>query len=223
MKRYLFVLVLVGLSGLFVTGRANPVDELLERIDSGASKKFKTELVKAGKDDADFFELSQQGKRVVVRGNTWVNVATGVNWYLKYYAGVHITWNNPKAKLPDVLPAVTQKERRETALKLRYDFNYCTFSYSMAFWDWERWQQEIDWMALHGVNMPLAIVGEECVWRNLLLRLGYSEEDVGRFIAGPAFLAWWEMNNLEGWGGPLPLSWYARQEKLQHQILGRMK
>ena len=220
MKRHLFVAVLVG---LFVTVRANPVDELLERIDSGASKKFKTELVKAGHAGTDFFELSQQGKRVVVRGNTWVNVATGVNWYLKYYAGVHITWNNPKAKLPDVLPAVDRKERHETALKLRYDFNYCTFSYSMAFWDWTRWEQEIDWMALHGVNMPLAIVGEECVWRNMLLRLGYSEEEVGRFIAGPAFLAWWEMNNLEGWGGPLPLSWYARQEKLQKQILVRMK
>ncbi len=78
-------------------------------------------------------------------------------------------------------------------------------------------------MVLHGVNLPLAIVGEECVWRNMLLRLGYSEEEVGAFIAGPAFLAWWEMNNLEGWGGPLPLSWYARQEQLQKQILKRLK
>ncbi len=75
----------------------------------------------------------------------------------------------------------------------------------MAFWDWNRWQKEIDWMALHGINMPLAAVGTECVWRNMLLKLGYSEEEVGKFIAGPAFLAWWEMNNLEGWGGPLPL------------------
>ena len=43
------------------------------------------------------------------------------------------------------------------------------------------------------------------------------------FIAGPAFLAWWEMNNLEGWGGPLPASWYAQQEVLQKKILKRMK
>ena len=93
----------------------------------------------------------------------------------------------------------------------------------MAFWDWARWEQEIDWMALHGVNLPLAIVGEECVWRNMLLKLGYTEEEIGKFIAGPAFLAWWEMNNLEGWGGPLPRSWYKRQEQLQRQILKRMK
>ena len=203
-----------------LTIAANPVDQMLERIDKGASKKFKTERIAS---DRDFFELDQSGRRVVVRGNSWVNIATGVNWYLKYYAGIHLSWNGMTATLPATLPPVTKKERHETDLKLRYDFNYCTFSYSMAFWDWERWQQEIDWMALHGINLPLAIVGEECVWRNMLLRLGYTEEEIGRFIAGPAFLAWWEMNNLEGWGGPLPRTWYDRQEKLQRRILTRMR
>ena len=217
MKRLLLVLFTIHYS-LFTI--SNPVDELLERIDKGASKKFKTELRKL---ERDFFELDQQGSKVVVRGNTWVNIASGINWYLKYHAGIHLTWNQMHAKLPAVLPPVTKKERYETDLTLRYAFNYCTFSYSMAFWDWKRWEQEIDWLALHGVNLPLAIVGEECVWRNMLIKLGYSEEEVGKFIAGPAFLAWWEMNNLEGWGGPLPLSWYQRQEKLQKQILKRMR
>ena len=203
-----------------MTMQANPVTDMLERIDNGASKKFKVELKKS---DKDFFELDQSGNRVVVRGNTWVNIATGVNWYLKYHAGIHLTWNNMKASLPPMLPRVDKRERHETDLTLRYDFNYCTFSYTMAFWDWKRWQTELDWMALHGVNLPLAIVGEECVWRNMLLKLGYTKEEVGQFIAGPAFLAWWEMNNLEGWGGPLPESWYTQQEQLQKQILRRMK
>lgn len=202
------------------TVMGTPVDNLLERIDKGASRKFKIELKQS---DRDFFELDQQGQRVVVRGNSWVNIASGINWYLKYYAGIHLSWNQMHATLPAVLPKVEKKEHHETDLTLRYDFNYCTFSYSMAFWDWKRWEEEIDWMALHGINLPLAIVGEECVWRNMLLKMGYTEEEVGRFVAGPAFLAWWEMNNLEGWGGPLPQSWYARQEQLQKQILKRMK
>ena len=199
---------------------ANPIDGLLERIDKGASHKFVIELKKG---DKDFFELDQKGKKVVVRGNTYVNIATGLNWYLKYYAGIHLTWNGMQAKLPDVLPPVEEKLRKETDLSLRYDFNYCTYSYSMAFWDWERWEKEIDWMALHGINLPLAAVGMECVWRNMLLKLGYSSDEVNRFIAGPAFLAWWAMNNLEGWGGPNPDSWYTQQEALQKKILKRMK
>ena len=202
-----------------VISSANPIDNLLERIDKGASKKFKTELIQS---PTDFFELSQEGNRIVIKGNTWVNIAVGLNWYLKYYAGIHLTWNNMNTHLPASLPRVTSPERHETNLKLRYDFNYCTFSYSMAFWDWKRWQTEIDWMALHGVNLPLAIVGEEVAWRNMLLKLGYTKEEIGKFIAGPAFLAWWEMNNLEGWGGPLPDSWYNQQEALQKKILKRM-
>ena len=227
--------LLLGLLCTITLGAyANPADDLLNRIDKGAAAKFKTILVKS---DKDFFEIDQAGNGknttaskpagknnpIIIRGNSWVNIAVGINWYLKHHAGIHITWNNMNQKLPNVLPAVKQKERHETDLKLRYDFNYCTFSYTMAFWDWNRWQKEIDWMALHGINMPLAAVGTECVWRNMLLKLGYSEEEVGKFIAGPAFLAWWEMNNLEGWGGPLPQNWYKQQETLQKKILARMK
>lgn len=231
--------VLVGLLCTVALGAfANPADDLLNRIDKGAAAKFKTVLVKS---DKDFFEIDQAKTRkgnstsaasksatgknnpIIIRGNSWVNIAVGINWYLKHHAGIHISWNNMNVKLPAVLPVVKQKERHETDLKLRYNFNYCTFSYTMAFWDWNRWQKEIDWMALHGINMPLAAVGTESVWRNMLLKLGYSEEEVGKFIAGPAFLAWWEMNNLEGWGGPLPLNWYKQQEALQKKILARMK
>ena len=64
----------------------------------------------------------------------------------------------------------------------RYYLNYCTYSYSMAFWDWERWEKEIDWMAMHGINMPLSITGMEVVWYNLLKRLGYTTEEVNEFL-----------------------------------------
>lgn len=199
---------------------ASPIQGLLERIDKGASRKFIVEQVKS---PADFFELDQKGDKVVIRGNNYVSIATGLNWYLKYHAGIQLSWNGMKAKLPDVLPAVTQKERHETDLKYRYDLNYCTYSYTMAFWDWKRWEQEIDWMALHGINLPLAIIGTDVVWRNVLMKLGYTQDEVNQFIAGPAFQGWWLMNNLEGWGGPNPDSWYTQREALQKQILKRMR
>ncbi|MBQ1909270.1 MAG: alpha-N-acetylglucosaminidase N-terminal domain-containing protein, partial [Bacteroidaceae bacterium] len=95
-----FLLLLFAWFALAV--QASPVSDLLERIDRGASKKFKLELLK--NDGREFFELDQQGAKVVVRGHNWIDVAVGVNWYLKYYCGIHITWNNPKAVLPAVLP-----------------------------------------------------------------------------------------------------------------------
>lgn len=221
MKTKQFLLILLAcLCFPFAQLWSNPVNGLLERIDSGASKKF---IIQVKKGQSDFFELDQKGDKVVIRGNNYVNIATGLNWYLKYYAGIHLSWNGMTAKLPESLPKVSTPVRKETNLPLRYDFNYCTYSYTMAFWDWERWEKEIDWMALHGINLPLAVVGQECVWKNMLEKLGYTKEEINKFIAGPAFLAWWAMNNLEGWGGPNPDSWYTQQEALQKKILKRMR
>ncbi len=221
MKTKQFLLILLAcLCFPFAQLWSNPVHDLLERIDPGASKKF---IIQVKKGSSDFFELDQKGDKVVIRGNNYVNIAIGLNWYLKYYAGIHLSWNGMTAELPESLPKVSTPVRKETNLSLRYDFNYCTYSYTMAFWDWERWEKEIDWMALHGINLPLAVVGQECLWKNMLEKLGYSKEEINKFIAGPAFLAWWAMNNLEGWGGPNPDSWYTQQEALQKKILKRMR
>ena len=199
---------------------ATPIDALLERIDKGASRKFVTETVKS---DHDFFEIGSRNGKVLVRGNNYVSIASGINWYLKYHVGVHLTWNSMHAKLPATLPLVKATERHDTDIKYRYYLNYCTHSYSMAFWDWKRWEQELDWMALHGINLCLDIVGTDVVWRNVLMKLGYTKAEANEFVAGPAFQAWWLMNNLEGWGGPNSDNWYSQREALQKQILKRMK
>ena len=96
-----------------VVKAASPIQGLLERIDKGASRKFVIEQVKS---PTDFFELDQKGDKVVIRGNNYVSIATGVNWYLKYYAGIQLSWNGMTAQLPAVLPAVPQKERHEMTL-----------------------------------------------------------------------------------------------------------
>ena len=199
---------------------ATPIEGLLERIDKGASRKILTETVRSNR---DFFEITSKNGKPLIRGNNYVSIASGINWYLKYSVGVHLTWNSMHASLPATLPLVQGVERHDTDIKHRYYLNYCTLSYSMAFWDWKRWEQELDWMALHGINLCLDIVGTDVVWRNVLLKLGYTKDEANQFIAGPAFQAWWLMNNLEGWGGPNSDNWYQQRERLQKQIMKRMK
>ena len=48
-------------------------------------------------------------------------------------------------------------------VQVRYYENVCTVSYSFVWWQWPRWQREIDWMAMNGINLPLAFKGQEIV------------------------------------------------------------
>jgi hypothetical protein len=48
--------------------------------------------------------------------------------------------------------------------RFRYHENVCTPGYTYAFWKWEQWEEHIDWMALNGINIPLAFTAQESVW-----------------------------------------------------------
>lgn len=241
MKKLLsLVLVLSAFAVSLTAQTTNPseVTALIERIGGeGAADRFVTVLDETlSTDGCDVFVITAQDGKPCVKGSCVLAITTGINWYLNHYAHVNLAWNNLNINLADIsLPIPVGEERHVSTADYRYYFNYCTFSYSMAFWTWERWQQEIDWMALHGINMPLQIVGLEVLWRNILKdeRIGYSDAEVAEFIAGPGFMAWFAMNNLEGWGGTVdapdvkmdgnPEWWYARQEQLCKNILARMR
>ena len=206
------------------------VSQMLDRIGGeGTANCFVTildETLSSEGGNGEVFSIFAQDGKPCIKGSTISAITTGVGWYLNHYAHINLAWNNLSIKdlATRTLPLPEQEEIRTCHADYRYYLNYCTFSYSMSVWTWERWQQEIDWMALHGINMPLQIVGLDVVWMRLLTEYyGYTEAEASAFIAGPCFQAWWGMNNLEGWGGPNPTWWYDRQAKLAKNITDRMR
>ena len=91
----------------------------------------------------------------------------------------------------------------------------------MVWWDFERWEREIDWMALNGLNLILAFTGQEYVWKKFYTNLGLTEAEINDYFSGPAFLAWQRMGNIHLYGGPLGDDWITNQYKLQKLILAR--
>ncbi|WP_218149142.1 alpha-N-acetylglucosaminidase [Chitinophaga sp. YR573] len=167
----------------------------------------------------DVFEIESKQGKIILRGNNGVSVASALYYYLTEYGHCQITWNGSNLKLPVKLPVVPQKIKKATPYEYRYYLNYCTFNYSMSWWDWDRWQKEIDWMALHGINMPLALTGEEYTWYEVYKNMGFTDKDLEDFFCGPAYFGWFWMGNLDGWGGPLPLSWMKSHKTLQEKIV----
>jgi len=206
--------------------RNNVVDKevvvgLLHRLLGAAyAEQFELEVIEQDQ-GRDVFEIENKGKRIVLRGSNGVSLASALHWYLKYSCHAHISWSGDQLSLPDQLPPVREAVRKITPYRHRYMYNFCTFNYTMTWWDWKRWEREIDWMALHGINMPLAATGQEAVWMETGRKLGLSDDEMLKHLTGPAYLAWHYMGNVDGMGGPLPTSWIEGQRELQLQILER--
>ncbi|MEM9235913.1 MAG: alpha-N-acetylglucosaminidase [Verrucomicrobiota bacterium] len=173
--------------------------------------------------DSDAFELESRDGKLIIRGNNGVAIASGLNWFLTKHCNSQVSMTYSTIDLPDPLPTLKEKVRVESPFDYRYFFNYCTYGYSMPWWGWERWEEMIDYMACMGVNMPLATIGQEAVWREVYRELGMSDEQLDEFFVGPAHLPWGWMGNIDGLGGPLPQDWIDQRAKLQVKVLERMR
>ena len=170
----------------------------------------------------DVFTLRQEGRKVVIGGNCAGSMAVGLNYYLKYYCHREVGWLVwDTFRMPRRLPKVETPVRIAARVPNRFFFNYCTYGYTMPWWNWAQWEHVIDWMALNGVNLPLAITGQESIWYRIWTEMGLSPEEVRAYFTGPAHLPWHRMQNIDRWGGPLPESWLDGQLELQKKIVAR--
>eukprot|EP00042_Codosiga_hollandica_P039358 m.329171 g.329171 ORF g.329171 m.329171 type:complete len:823 (+) comp55597_c0_seq2:203-2671(+) len=178
-----------------------------------------------------YFTISQQpcssaGRCVLLQGMDAVSLSSGFHWYLKYVANSSVSWLGDQLdqlRQAPSLPLPADTIRMQSQYAYRYYFNPVTFAYSTFAWDWPRWQREIDWMAMIGVNAPLAFVGQEYIEREVFLALGFSDSEIRNMFTGPAFLPWNRLGNLDTWQGPLPLDFIQNQHDLQIQILEQMR
>ena len=177
-----------------------------------------------------YFEISTIGSdplntTVTIKGNNRLSMASGLGYYLRYHALSQISWTGDSLKnIKDKkLPPLKEPIRKISKLQYSYYMNTCTHSYTASFWDWTRWEKEIDWMALNGINLPLAFTGLEYVTKRVFKEMGFTDEELKEWIAGPAFMAWYRMGNINGWGGPLPDEWIDYEHDLQLKILERMR
>ena len=173
-------------------------------------------------DTLDVFEIQTVGERLVVKGNNANSMAVGLNYYLKNYCDVTVSWfAYDPVQYPSQMPHVSEPVRVEARTQERFFLNYCTFGYTMPWWKWEDWERFIDWMALNGVTMPLANTGQEAIWQKVWLNHGLTDKQIREYFTGPAHLPWHRMNNIDSFDGPLPQDWIDSQVELQKKILER--
>ena len=123
-----------------------------------------------------------------IEGSSILSIISGLSYYLSAYWMVSISWNGNNihcllndAYLQSVINSTPHSLSIYASRAFEYSYykNPCTDSYSMAWWKWNRWQQEIDWMALNNINLLLLPTLNELIEYQLYsTRYNMTEEEL---------------------------------------------
>ncbi|MBN2651252.1 MAG: alpha-N-acetylglucosaminidase C-terminal domain-containing protein [Spirochaetales bacterium] len=219
MKKFCISIVLMMFSLVsFANGFA--ARDLISRVfGDDVANFFVFELKESGGNDSYSIQVAE--RKVVVTGNSVVSLTRGAYDYLKNECNFIYTWSGANSPEVESLPVVNR--RVASPFEFRYYLNVVTHGYSTAYWTWERWERELDWMALHGYNMPLLPGATEAIMYQTFRDFGLSHQEAKQFFTGPAHFAWNRMGNICSWDNNFPDSYFDKQIHLTHKILDRAR
>lgn len=184
------------------------------------ANRFALEIMEAI-EEKNCYEVEAVGEKIVLRGDCALSQAMAYYRYLKDCCGVNLSHcGNERIQVTQAPPPACKIEHVVGQEKRAY-LNYCTFGYSMAWWDWERWERELDFMAMNGINLPLSAVGGEAVWYYTLRELGYSETGALSYLSGPAFWPWQLLTNIDNYFSLTDVAYIGARVELGKKIMDR--
>ncbi len=222
--RRMKIKILIPFFLLALTAWSQTAEDARKVIERFAGKKVPVQLSLTIEKErgCDVFETSVNDGVLTVKGSSGVALCRGFYSYLKSQEAGISSWSGNRMALPRKL-ADAPTQRVVSPFQHHYYFNVVTYGYTMPYWDWDRWEKEIDWMALHGIDMPLALVGYEAIIARVWKKMGLTDEEINNYFVAPAHLPWMRMGNISGVDAPLNADWHEQQIALQHRILERMR
>ena len=206
---------------VFANDIITPARQVIERMTGTTAANINFEVLPQH-EDKDGYGVSCSNGKLTLKGSSATAFTYAFYRYAKQACHKMASWSGSTLHLPDQF-AESDIPVTYSPYQFRYFLNVCTFGYTTPYWDWKRWEKEIDLMALHGINMPLANVATEVIVERVWKKMGLTDEDIRKFFTGPAYLPWHRMGNLNTWDGPLSANWHSQQIALQHKILERMR
>jgi alpha-N-acetylglucosaminidase len=132
--------------------------------------------------------------KVAIDGSTASELAYGVGLYFREICNMTIGWKwggGSKVFIPSQWPTIGSKSiTKKRLVPWSYMMNVCTHSYSLVWYSWSDWEEFIDWMALSGINLFLAMTGQEEVQYKVFQKFGVDDASIRSWFNGPAFLTW---------------------------------
>jgi len=108
----------------------------------------------------DSFHVVVKDKQVTITSATTPGLSRGLLTYLRTLGG-DIYWSGDTFSEAMVDNIGDTELTGSCWVELRYFLNIVAHSYTTAWYDFDKWEYLLDWAALHGITMPLAVGGQE--------------------------------------------------------------
>jgi alpha-N-acetylglucosaminidase len=223
--------LLISISAAQATGLAaaasvgfdlNPEREVLSRLLRERAAQFELGRI-VSRDGRERFRISALNGRIKVEGSTPSAVLFGVNWYLKYIAHVQISTNGIRLGPVRAWPLPTRNIEKDTPYAYRYALNQNIDGYTAPYWNWPRWEHEIDVLALSGINAMIVERGMDAVLYQTFRDVGYTDWEIRGWITQPAHQNWQLMGNLCCFNGPISGALLRKRVSSAQRILARLR
>lgn len=199
-----------------------PAQGVLQRLLGDRATQMELVTI-ASKDGHERFRISADEGHIKVEGSSTSALLMGANWYLKYVAQVQVSTNGIRLGTARHLPLPTRAIEQDAVYPYRYALNQNADGYTMPYWDWGRWQHEIDVYALSGINAMIIERGMDTVLYQTFLEFGYTDAEIRGWITQPAHQNWQLMGNLCCFNGPISRELMAKRVKAAQQMIARLR
>lgn len=193
---------------------------VIDRVAPEISARFVLRLERAQARGGSF-TIGAEGNKISIAGSDTVALLSGFRYYLSHIASGSIGRGGDV--IPAVLPLPDKPISRRSGLAVRNAYNFTVAGYTFPYWQWDKWEREIDLLALSGINSALVTIGQEAVWYDTWRQLGWSDAEARAWISLPAHQPWQSMSNLSGFGGGYPKGLLEKRVALGQRIIARMR
>lgn len=174
-------------------------------------------------DGFDTYEIYSEDGKIVLAGSSQSAKAMAYYRYLGDFCSVVITSGDYDISTLGTSPLPEEKITHTVKQKIRARMSYEMFSLQGNFWGFDRWQKEIDFMAMNGINTALQPIGFDGVLFKVLYEIGMEENISVEFSSGPAFLMRQLTGNIAGTNSVNSKAYLERKIVLGRMITERMK
>lgn len=171
------------------TSKLQPARAALRRLIPSVESQISLSLLQP-RSGGDAFRISGTTGDIRVEATSNVAALFAVNWYLKYVEHAQISSNGDQVLTHGKLAAPPVPIDRASPYAFRYALNENTDGYSTPYWDWPRWEREIDVLAANGTNAMLIERGTDVVLYRTFRDFGYSDNEIRHWITLPAHQNW---------------------------------